>query len=865
MNTKTFFSMRRVKLTIISIALPVAFAGVGFAQTPAPVPGSETTTQTTTQTTTTQTAATPGELKEKALASSQSSEAEVIRRQELVIRSQILIRDAEAEVANGNYSAAIPKYEEAQRILPAGPATATEVAKVDDGLSFCNFRLGQQAYENANYADARSYLQRSVAANPNNKQAQSLLQKVNERYTADTKEKEEVAAKTPAVVSDPEFRRKQDRALELFYLAEDYAKSGQYDEAESSLKEVLKIDPYSATAYHRLREVQKQKIQKYGAMKLQLETQASLQVTERWLTTPKPTRQSIEGGATEGPIDESGRAHIMEKLRTIRIKRIEFENATIDAAVKFLADESRRADPGPEPKGVNIVLRLTGGNATTTAAAPAAGAAPGAEGAGGDAGGKRINLILNDVELGRALTFLTQVADLKYLVTDGAVVVYDGIPTNNTQIKTFSVAPGVFRSVAPEQEAKGDESRGGGFVGFKPDEVKAGKIDVRLTFENFGIEFPAGTSISYNEPLGLLVVRHTPDVIDQIETILLKLNRTPRQVTIETRFLDIRQDDLRELGFHWFFKGRDVFGSANNTFGSGDPPGNPFGTTFSNPNDQLGSQRTASTDLIASALDSLIAASSGTNPVSGLLTIGNIVNNPNWALIIDAIDRKGGANLLQAPRITTLSGEQAQILVTREFIYPSTFTDPQVVAGTATAGGSGGSAFVGPSPSEFTTREVGVVLNVRPTVGDDEYTVSMTLTPEVVDFEGFILYGGVASISTGAGASTISFSIPQPLFAKRTVSTSVVCWDGQTVVLGGLITEDEKKFDDRVPLLGDLPVVGRLFQSKAVNNTKRNLMIFVTPTIVDPAGAPIRSKEAAIKLPSTATQPIIGSAPYQGS
>jgi len=336
-------------------------------------------------------------------------------------------------------------------------------------------------------------------------------------------------------------------------------------------------------------------------------------------------------------------------------------------------------------------------------------------------------------------------------------------------------------------------------------------------------------------------------------------------VTIETRFLDINMDNLRELGFHWFVKGLNAFGSQNNVYHSGQPPGSSIGSAFSNPADQLGSQRSASADLIGSALDSLIAASSGTNPVSTLFAIANVVNNPNWGLLIDAIDRKGGANLLQAPRVTTLSGEQAQILVTREFIYPSTFTDPQVVAGTATAGGSGGSAFVGPSPSAFTTREVGVVLNVRPTVGDDEYTVSMTLTPEVVDFQGFIEYGGIASISTAAGASTIPFTIPQPLFSKRTLSTSVVCWDGQTVVLGGLITEDEKKIDDRIPILGDIPLFGRLFQSKAVNDTKRNLMIFVTPTIVDPAGAPIRSKEAAIKLPGTVTQPIISGVPYQGS
>ncbi|MBV9463929.1 MAG: type II secretion system protein GspD, partial [Verrucomicrobiae bacterium] len=610
-----------------------------------------------------------------------------------------------------------------------------------------------------------------------------------------------------------------------------------------------------ATAYHRLREVQKEKLAKYNAMKSQTEMQAAMQVAERWSTTSRINRSSFattEQGET--PINESGRAEILRKLQNIKIKRIEFENATIASAIKFLAEESRRADPGPEPKGVNIVLRLSGqASAGTTPTPGATGTAPAAS--PDEGGGKRINLILNDVELGRALTFLTQVADLKYIVNDGAVVVYDGIPTNNIQIKTFSVAPGVFRSVEGEKSGGAPPlgagtggtggTSGGGFV---PTASPASeKVEVKPIFETFGIQFPAGTSISYNESLGLLVVKHTPEVIDQIETLLLKLNKTPRQVTIETRFLDIRQDDLKELGFHWgFFYKTDSFIGGSGGFPITTPSA---GLVFTEPS----ATRTAVTDLIGSAIDALIA-SGGTTPTP-LMAIANLATNPAFTLTINALDRRGAINLLSAPRVTTLSGENAQILVTREFIYPSHFSDPQVVAGSGGSGaGSTAAAFVGPSPSEFTTREVGVVMNVRPTVGDDDYTVSMTLTPEVVDFEGFITYGGTAQVG---GSTPVTFTIPQPLFSKRIVTTSVVVWDGQTVILGGLINEDERKFDDRVPILGDLPVVGRLFQSKGANSTKRNLMIFVTPSIVDPAGNPIHSTDSLIHLPTSATSAVL--------
>jgi general secretion pathway protein D len=73
------------------------------------------------------------------------------------------------------------------------------------------------------------------------------------------------------------------------------------------------------------------------------------------------------------------------------------------------------------------------------------------------------------------------------------------------------------------------------------------------------------------------------------------------------------------------------------------------------------------------------------------------------------------------------------------------------------------------------------------------------------------------------------------------VTTSAIVWDGQTVVLGGLITENVVKIKDKIPVLGDLPILGRAFRSESSASTKKNLMIFVTPTIIDPAGNPMHT------------------------
>ena len=76
-----------------------------------------------------------------------------------------------------------------------------------------------------------------------------------------------------------------------------------------------------------------------------------------------------------------------------------------------------------------------------------------------------------------------------------------------------------------------------------------------------------------------------------------------------------------------------------------------------------------------------------------------------------------------------------------------------------------------------------------------------------------------------------------------TFTTSAVVWDGQTVVLGGLITEDVTKFKDKIPVLGDLPLLGRFFRSESSSTKKKNLVIFVTPTIIDPAGNRFHSED----------------------
>src|SRR6202000_1637686 len=171
----------------------------------------------------------------------------------------------------------------------------------------------------------------------------------------------------------------------------------------------------------------------------------------------------------------------------------------------------------------------------------------------------------------------------------------------------------------------------------------------------------------------------------------------------------------------------------------------------------------------------------------------------------------------------------------------------------ALASGNSGSFPVTPTtPSAFETRNTGVTLEVEPVVGPDGYTIDLNLVPQVVEFEGFINYGSpitstVTNPITGVSSQNVITPnvINQPIFSTRKVTTSVSVFDGATVVLGGLIREDVQKVEDKVPIIGDIPILGRFFRSSVDQHLKRNLIIFVSARLINASGDPIRADEEA--------------------
>jgi general secretion pathway protein D len=246
-----------------------------------------------------------------------------------------------------------------------------------------------------------------------------------------------------------------------------------------------------------------------------------------------------------------------------------------------------------------------------------------------------------------------------------------------------------------------------------------------------------------------------------------------------------------------------------------------------------------------------------------LATVTGIIGEFDVQAVIRALSQKSGTELLSAPKLTVLSGNAATITVAQELRYPQSYgqIQSQVGTGSVSGGGSAGVSITSGTPQEFTTRNVGVELRVTPTVEEDDHSVSLELNPKVTEFEGFVEYGGPSVAISGGTTVTVPPGFYQPIFAVREVSTKVMIWDGATLVMGGLTREDVKKVNDKVPVLGSLPGMGRLFRSKGESSQKRNLLIFVTANLVNPGGALKKATSSASGESTTLFEnPVVGSA-----
>jgi len=631
-----------------------------------------------------------------------------------------------------------------------------------------------------------------------------------------------------------------------------YFELKKYDEAELLFDKVLSVDPYNQDAMHFLRRVADVKFDRSTTERESTVTEMMNAVRDEW--NPHIRKESSLARPTENKptvVEPSDVLRTRQKLQKLVIPQIEFKQANIEDVLEFLSKASVEADT-EEKTGVNIVLKVS----TSAAPAPdAAGAPPAPDAAAATPAAAPaaasatppITLTLRRVNLLDAIKYITDIAGLSYRVDKNVVFVTPrGVDPSLLVTRMYPVSPALISAIS-EKAGAAPATTAFGTPAVAPGagaaDTTTPKSDLGVFFTAAGVPFPQGTSVTYNGAISKLIVSHTPEYQEKIESMLAELDVAAKQVEIEARFVDVNEDALEEFGFQWGLNDNWEIASNNKYANPSlnqriqinkDTSGFTKALRFFNLNNSQVSRMSGA----EVAANSASSSSASITPLGNLLTFASVLTNPELQLAINAISQKGHADVLSSPRVTTKNNEQATIKVIEEIRYPQAYEANQI----QTYGGIGanGAAVVNAqpinvtvfTPADFQTREVGVILNVTPTIGPDGYTIDLTLVPEVSELTEWHDYG----TQNGLNAS-------QPFFSTRTVTSKLVVWDGETVVLVGLIKERLTDFNDKIPVLGDIPLIGKLFQSKGTSSAKQNLMIFVTARIVDSSGRPIHKKE----------------------
>lgn len=326
-----------------------------------------------------------------------------------------------------------------------------------------------------------------------------------------------------------------------------------------------------------------------------------------------------------------------------------------------------------------------------------------------------------------------------------------------------------------------------------------------------------GRKIVYNESAKLLTVTDTKANHNLIKQLIAQFEVGQKQVMIEARFVEIDETNLAELGIEW-----DFYQSGNQRSPALKDRGWFKKPTINGNGTYHGIKWADST-----AVDfPKVGALAGQLYLSKVLASGDYITAN-----LRAMEQNGKANLLSAPKVTTVSGQMANIQVTRTYPYVSDFTLENI--GTAEFP-------IWTYKLTLAEKPVGISLEVTPYVGEGTNTITLDLHPEVSVLKNQIRISNLTGLGDTSGTPVISADLGWPVLDVRTTQTSIAVDSGQTVILGGMMKDDEKITKRKVPILGDIPLLGRAFQYDYKNQRKINLLIFITASIMTADGEIIR-------------------------
>jgi len=870
---------------------------------------------------------------------------ETLRRKSLDDHGYASLEAARKAMNEQDYPLAREHYKQALEFIGNRPATlaAREEAKTGMGEAF--YQEARQAFKRGDIEQALPLA--AQAKDFNHPKADRLIGTLNAEPTKQVVDTESITHR----VNDDDYKEQRDDIRKRLRRSRQYYTTGEYTKALEECELILRDHPEEVEAMQ-LRDRIADRMKTVADVEFEATRSMMIRDVRKTWT---PERYAIESAQmpkgkgdmtsktpTVGITDtKTAEQVVQQKLVSIVIPEVTFRPpATIIDAVDFFKQASRDYDSPEIPveqRGVNLVLKLP---AEAGAAAPAADPADpfAAPVPAASSGAPQISaLSARFINLYDALKLVCDVTGMKFRIRGNIVMI---VPANEPDAELMTRSYNVLSSLTERMSAAQSEMGGqqqGGDTTFMMTTDMSAKQDWKTFFQQLGVQWPDGSSISYLTTIGKLRVTNTGEQLAVFEQVLEDLNVTPRMIEIEARFVEVSQKDLNSLGFEWLL-------NSDYSFNVGGVVGKALGLKKTQPfspswapvmdgdvhqKDPISGQpmytlsgapaplRTPLTDAMGNPLynsdgqplytsqsrlhNATIGRIDGTtystgqrylstmsNPIAGeganindqFMRVNAFLGTADISMILHMLSQRSDTDLLSAPKVVTKSGQEAIMKVVTEYIYPTEYEvqiSQQGQSSSSTAGSSTGDPIAIVEPQNFEMREVGVILQVVPEVSAEGQMINLLLNPQVVSEPVWKNYGTKlpkpvrkrvwdeiqAIFYAVADTEYIDLPMEQPFFSVRSVQTQVSVYNGATVVLGGLITEERVTMEDKIPYLGDLPYIGRFFRSKSEMSDKRNLLVFVTARLVDPAGRAIRTGggESALLSAAGATAPAPAETP----
>ena len=594
-------------------------------------------------------------------------------------------------------------------------------------------------------------------------------------------------------------------------------RKNQLEAAIPKLERVLLVDPFNMEAVQVLSYVYK-KLYNVGVQRGN-ESILGTNARNAWEWSEPLSRITIAAGMSgtnqQGKTRKIGDSDLYKLLESIVVDNVPYAQSDVNSIIRFLNDQVK-------DKGIAIISKL----------------AP-------EEGQRRVSLELGKTPLLDVIRYFSMASGLSYQFADNKVLfgkdeatktaefpvrgdIIAFIIDQNTEKPTSStmkdIEGGGGGDPAAEDDVNaimGDGEAAAAAVSTTGRSAKKMPVDseaLKSYFTKRWITFGKDSMISYNRSTERLRVSNTPENLRRLEALLRQLDALEQpMIMVEVKMVELTNTNLNELGFEWAFSaGRDKGNGW--VLGTTDPTrhGNEGGEMFR-------------------VLNNLKIFPNFGEKIFGSDT------KVDLSLSINAVAQNRQAEVLASPRILSENNpsQPAMIKMVENTYFITEWEQPDMESEGFNI------KLEGDQPDwDDDARELGVTFTVKPSVNVDNYTITLSeIKPvfytHVRDYDNHLVYG-IYQTNGGKREPIVEriFNLKMPEFSKREITTNITLYDGETVLIGGMVDNEVTTRKDKWPILGDIPFIGNFFRDQQYDIFNRTMLIFITARLMTPKGTP---------------------------